>query len=152
MRYSAGEIKTLSRRWQVCKRWRKHTFGFFDQTGFVPQLKAERHHESEHTFEERFAIAKQMEVRRFTLEIDSDGTVVAGLAGSVTHGHPSVIRSRKLMTDHGGNALKSQDHREGLRGLPLKAMECGRFLPKYMLLFSHTGMVSLEAAKSFSLL
>jgi hypothetical protein len=33
MGYSEEEIKTLSRRWQVCKRRRKHAFGFFDQTG-----------------------------------------------------------------------------------------------------------------------
>src|SRR5215831_10371748 len=38
--------------------------------------------------------------------------------------HPSVIRSRKLMKYDGGNAWQSQDHREGLRALPLKAMEC----------------------------
>jgi hypothetical protein len=30
---SEEEIKTLRGRWQVCKRRRKHAFGFFDQTG-----------------------------------------------------------------------------------------------------------------------
>src|SRR2546426_104824 len=39
--------------------------------------------------------------------------------------HPSVIRSCQLMRHNGGNALKSQDHCEGLRALPLKSMECG---------------------------
>src|SRR5215471_9249853 len=39
--------------------------------------------------------------------------------------HPQVIRSRQRIRHDGGNAWKSQDHREGLRPLPLKAMECG---------------------------
>jgi hypothetical protein len=38
--------------------------------------------------------------------------------------HPSVVRFRQLMGYDEGNTLKSQDHREGLRALPLKAMEC----------------------------
>ena len=37
--------------------------------------------------------------------------------------HPQVIRSRQRMRHDGGNAGKSQDHREGLRPLPLKSME-----------------------------
>jgi hypothetical protein len=81
--------------------------------------------EGEDTFEERLPIAKQLEVGRFAPEIDGDGAVVAGLAGSVAHGHSSVVRSRKLRRDHGGNALQFQGYREGLRALPLKAMECG---------------------------
>src|SRR5262249_30780228 len=97
--------------------------------GFVFQLKAEGHEEGEDTFEERVPIAKQLEVGRFAPEIDGDGAVFAGLAGSVVHGYPSVIRSRKLRRNHGGNALKFQGHREELRALPLKAMECGIFLP-----------------------
>src|SRR5215475_5141362 len=40
--------------------------------------------------------------------------------------HPQVIRSRQRIRHDGGNAWKSQDHREGLRPLPLKAMECGK--------------------------
>ena len=31
------------------------------------------------------------------------------------------------MRHNGGNTLKSQDHHEGLRALPLKAMECDYF-------------------------
>jgi hypothetical protein len=41
--------------------------------------------------------------------------------------HPQVIRSRQRMRHDGGNAGKSQDHREGLRPLPLKSMECDFF-------------------------
>jgi hypothetical protein len=93
--------------------------------GLVLQLKAEGHEKGEDTFKGRLPIAKQLEVGRFALEIDSDGAVFAGLAGSVAHGHPSGLRSRKLRRDHGGNALQFQGHLEGLRVLPLKAMECG---------------------------
>ena len=87
-----------------------------------------RHHEGEDTFEERLPIAKQLEVCRFAPEIDGDGAVFAGPTGSVAHGHPSVIRSRKMRRHHGGNALQSQDHCEGLRVLPLKARACGIFV------------------------
>src|SRR5215475_785365 len=41
--------------------------------------------------------------------------------------HPQVIRSRQRIRHDGGNASKSQDTREGLRALPLKAMECANF-------------------------
>src|SRR5215467_9001838 len=41
--------------------------------------------------------------------------------------YPSVIRSQKLRRHSGGNALKSQDHCEGLRVLPRNAMECEYF-------------------------
>ena len=60
------------------------------------------------------AIAKQLEGGRFAPEIDGDGAVFTGLAGSVAHGHPSGIRSRKQRRYNGGNALKSQGHHEGL--------------------------------------
>ena len=38
---------------------------------------------------------------------------------------PQIITSRQLMRHNGGNTLQSQDHREGLGTLPLKAMEWG---------------------------
>src|SRR5215471_19872385 len=89
------------------------------------ELKAQGQHEGQDTFEKRFAIAQQLEIGRFAPEIDGDGAVFTGLAGTVTHGHPSVIRSRKQRRYNGGNALKSQGHHERLKVLPLKAMECG---------------------------
>src|SRR5262252_1750834 len=76
--------------------------------GFVFQLKAQGQHEGEDTFEERLPIAQQLEIRRFALEIDGDGTIFAGLASSVAHGHPSGIRSRKLRRHNGGNAWQSR--------------------------------------------
>ena len=38
--------------------------------------------------------------------------------------HPQVLKSRKLMKDDEGNTLKSYDNHEGLKTLPLNAMEC----------------------------
>jgi hypothetical protein len=40
--------------------------------------------------------------------------------------HPSVIRSRQRMRRHGGDTVKYQDNRQGLRPLPLKSIECGK--------------------------
>src|SRR5262249_1741923 len=90
----------------------------------VCELKAERHDEGEDTFEERLAIAKELEVRRFAPEIDSDGAGFSRRFRRCAHGYPSVIRSRKLRRHSGGNVLKSQDHCEGLRVLPRNTMEC----------------------------
>jgi hypothetical protein len=58
--------------------------------GFVLELKAKGQDEGEDTFEECLAIAQQLEVRRFTPEINGDGAVFTGLAGCVSHGHPQV--------------------------------------------------------------
>src|SRR5712691_8521934 len=89
------------------------------------ELKAQGQHEGEDTLEKRLAVSQQAEIGGFVSKIDGDSAVFAGLAGSVAHGHPSVIRSRKLRRHNGGNPLKYQDHRVGLRALPLKSMECG---------------------------
>ena len=95
----------------------------------VFELKAEGQDEGEDTFEKRLAIAKQLKVGRFVLKIDGDGAVFARRLAAVPMCHPQVIRSRQLMRHDGGNTLKSQDHREGLRTLPLNPMECGLFYP-----------------------
>src|SRR5215469_2483212 len=39
--------------------------------------------------------------------------------------HPQGIKSRQWMRYDGGNTMQYQDHYEGRRALPLKAMECG---------------------------
>jgi hypothetical protein len=91
----------------------------------VFQLKAQGEEKGEDTFEERLAIAKQLEVRRFALEIDSDGAVFSRRFRCCAHVLPLCHQSRKLRRHSGGNALQSQAHCEGLRRLPLKAMECG---------------------------
>src|SRR5262249_3434501 len=75
--------------------------------GFVFQLKAESHDKGEDTFEERLAIAQQLQIGCFVLKIDGEGPVFTALAGRVAHGYPSSIRSRKLRRHHEGNALQS---------------------------------------------
>src|SRR2546421_10131577 len=41
--------------------------------------------------------------------------------------HPQVIRSHQLTRHNGGNTLKSQGNRKGLRAPPLNWVECGKF-------------------------
>jgi hypothetical protein len=107
--------------------------------GFVCELKAEGEEESEHEFNKDLAIAKQLKVGRFVSKIDSDGPVFAGPFGYCAHVSPQVIRSRQRMRHDRGNTLSYQDHREGLRALPLKAMECGRFCKKQQMQWSKEG-------------
>jgi hypothetical protein len=57
--------------------------------GRVPQLKAQGEDERDHPFDKRLAVAKQLNVSRFIVEIDGNGPVFAGLAGCVAHGSPS---------------------------------------------------------------
>jgi hypothetical protein len=47
----------------------------------VFQLKAKGQEEGEHELEKRLAIAKQLKVGCFVLEIDGDCPIIAGLAG-----------------------------------------------------------------------
>jgi hypothetical protein len=98
--------------------------------GFVCELKAEGEEESEHEFNKDLAMAKQLKVGRFVSKIDSDGPVFAGPFGYCAHVSPQVIRSRQRMRHDRGNTLSYQDNREGLRALPLKAMECGKIQPQ----------------------
>ena len=56
--------------------------------GFVFQLKAESYEKGEDTFEERLASAKELEVRRFAPEIDSNGAVFSRRFRRCAHGLP----------------------------------------------------------------
>ena len=51
----------------------------------VLELKAKGHDEGDDTFEERLPIAKQLEIRRFALEIDGDRPVFADRFGRWGH-------------------------------------------------------------------
>ena len=51
----------------------------------VLELKAKGHDEGDDTFEERLPIAKQLEIRRFALEIDGDSPVFADRFGRCAH-------------------------------------------------------------------
>jgi len=51
----------------------------------VFQLKAEGQEERQHQFDKRLAVAKQLKVGRFILEINSDGPVFASRFGRCAH-------------------------------------------------------------------
>src|SRR5687768_4038024 len=57
--------------------------------------------------------------------------LIAAMDQGCRHGTTQAARrrghARQLRRHHGGNTLKSQDYREGLRVLPLKPMECDIF-------------------------
>src|SRR5262252_2619819 len=55
----------------------------------VGELKAEREEESTHEFDKRLAIAKQLKVGGFMLEIHGEGPVFARLASGGAHGSSS---------------------------------------------------------------
>ena len=55
----------------------------------VCELKAEGQEKGEDAFDKRLAIAKQLKVGGFMLEINGEGPVFAGLASGVAHGLPS---------------------------------------------------------------
>ena len=55
----------------------------------VEELKAEGEKEREYEFNKGLAVAKQLKVGRFIVEIDGNGPIFAGLASCVSHGSPS---------------------------------------------------------------
>jgi hypothetical protein len=54
----------------------------------VLQLKTQRQAERQHQFHTGLAVAKQLNVGRFVLNIDGDRAVFAGLVGRVAQGSP----------------------------------------------------------------
>jgi hypothetical protein len=57
---------------------------------FVVELKADREDEGKDKLDKRFAIAEQLKVGGWSLEIDGDGAVLAQRFGSLSHISPSV--------------------------------------------------------------
>jgi hypothetical protein len=55
----------------------------------VGELKAKGQEKGEDAFDKRLAIAKQLKVGGFILEINGEGPVFAGLASGVAHGSSS---------------------------------------------------------------
>jgi hypothetical protein len=51
--------------------------------GFVAELEAKSKEKGQHELNERFAIAAQLQVGGFILEIDGDGTVLTGRFGGL---------------------------------------------------------------------
>src|SRR5262245_31627861 len=57
--------------------------------GFVFPLKAQGQHEGDDQLHKGLAVAKELKVCRFILEIHGDGPVCMSLAGCASHGSPS---------------------------------------------------------------
>lgn len=55
---------------------------------FVPELTAQGEDEREHQLDKRLAIVKQLNVGRFIVEIDGDGTAVPRPFGCFAHVSP----------------------------------------------------------------
>ena len=90
----------------------------------VCELEAEGQDEGEHALHKRLAIAKELKVGRFVLEIDGDGPVLACRLGFLSHLSPPLRWSLALMRHHGGNVLQYQEFCEERRVLPRNPMEC----------------------------
>jgi hypothetical protein len=58
------------------------------------ELEADREDEGENKLDKRFAIADQLKIGRWVVEIDGDGAVLACRFGPVAHVSPSVIGSQ----------------------------------------------------------
>jgi hypothetical protein len=83
-------------------------------------LQAKRQEEGEHAFDKHLAIAKQLIVGHFVLKIDSDGPVVAGLAGYASHRSSSGQMGSVADDPNGGMpALLQEDG--GRRGFTTKS-------------------------------
>jgi len=59
------------------------------QKPFCYASEAKGHHEGDNQFHKGLAVAKQLKIRGFMLEINGDGPVFAGLAGAGSHGSSS---------------------------------------------------------------
>jgi hypothetical protein len=77
--------------------------------GLMFELKTKGQEKGEHAFDKRLAVAKQLNIGRFVLEIDGDGPVFASLAGCSSHGHPQVRWSMQWVTKDEGNASQFQE-------------------------------------------
>jgi hypothetical protein len=93
----------------------------------VGKLEAKSKEKGHNELNERFAIAQQLQVSGFILEIDGHRTVCSGRFGGVAHVSPLWYRVLNVMRHDAGNALKLQENRDGIGTLPLNPLECGKF-------------------------
>jgi len=93
----------------------------------VLQLNANGHDEGHDTGEKRLAVAKHLEVGRFSLKSTVMVRFSRGGLAVLRMGHPQVRWSAPLMTHHGGHPVQFQENREGIRALPRNPGECGFF-------------------------
>jgi hypothetical protein len=89
------------------------------------QLQAQGQHEGEDQFHKGLAVAKQVKVGGFILEIDGDGPVVAGLAGGGSHGSSSGQMVDTADDPRWTNAFIISRGWGRRRALPRNSVECG---------------------------
>src|SRR5215470_6260180 len=91
----------------------------------VGKLEADREDEGQDKLDKRFASVDQLEVGRWLLEIDGEGSVLACRFGGLRHVSSPRWRWWVWMRHGGGNVLKCQAYCEYLRAPPLNSVECG---------------------------
>ena len=91
----------------------------------VCELKAQGEEKGKDEFDKCLAIVHQLQVGGWLLEIDRDGTVLAGRLSALSHVSSSVKWPLVRMRHRGGNVLRDQAFYERLRASPLNPMESG---------------------------
>jgi len=92
----------------------------------VGELKAKSQEKGHHELNERVAIAQQVQVGGFILEIDGNRAVYSCRFGGVAHVSPLWYRVVNVIRHDAGNAWQFQENHDGLRVLPLNPLECGQ--------------------------
>src|SRR5437763_16224471 len=93
---------------------------------FVGKLEADREDKGQDKLDKRLAIADQLEVGGWVLEVDSEGAVLASRFGGLCHVSSPCRQWRAWMRHGDGNMLKWQAYGEYLRASPLNSLDCGR--------------------------
>jgi len=94
--------------------------------GLVEELKAEGEEEGEDELDKRFGAAYESKVGRLIVEIDGDGTVVAGRVGGLSHVSSPCRWLSVKMRHRERNVWKDQASYEGVTPLPHNPLECGK--------------------------
>ena len=85
----------------------------------VVELEAKSKEQGHHEFNERFAIAQQLHVGGFILEIDRNGTVCSCRCSGVARVLPLWHQVTNVLRHDVGNTLEFQENCDGIRALPL---------------------------------
>src|SRR5438477_542949 len=91
---------------------------------FVGKLEADREDKGQDKLDKRLAIADQLEVGGWVLEVDSEGSVLASRFGGLCHVSSPCRQWWVWMRHGGGNMVKWQAYCEYLRASPLNSLEC----------------------------
>jgi len=90
----------------------------------VVELEAKSKEQGHHEFNERFAIAQQLHVGGFILEIDRNSAVCSCPLWRCRPCVPLWHRVINVLRHDVGNMLEFQEHCDGIRALPRNPLEC----------------------------